>query len=123
MKRRATYKVLSVGDEHVHLGRLCRDNGGVKGVLAQVHLTPVRLLYGNRGNGAQDLHLNGLAVDELARADDVIEDDSGLLAPVQDDVVTLPVDTDGRSLAAERVHGLVHFNLINHNVGIVSEKR
>ena len=69
------------------------------------------------------LHLDRLAVNELARADDVIKDDSGLLASIQDDVVAFPVDTDGRTFAAEHVDGLVHLNLVNHNVGIAPEKK
>ena len=50
-----TYKVLSVGDENVHLGGLCGDDGSVERVLAQVHLAAVGLLNGNGGNCAKNL--------------------------------------------------------------------
>jgi hypothetical protein len=59
------------------------------------------------------LHLNRLAVDEFAGRDDILEDNGGLLASVQDDIVYLALDLDGRTLAAVNVNRLVHVRVLN----------
>ena len=63
--------------------------------------------------GCVYLHLNRLTVDEFAGRDDILEDDGSLLATVQDDVVHLALDLDGRTLAAVNVNRLVHVRVLN----------
>lgn len=63
--------------------------------------------------GGINLHLDRLTVDEFAGRNDILEDDGGLLATVQDDVVHLALDLDGRTLAAVDVDGLVHVRVLN----------
>ena len=65
------------------------------------------------------LHLHRLAVDELDAAHDGPEDNRCLLAAVNDDVVTLPIDLDGAALALVDVHGLVNLDIIDLQVLLV----
>ena len=69
------------------------------------------------------LHLDRLAIDEFTRADDVIKDNSGLLAAIQDDVVAFAIDTDSGAFTAECVNRLVHLNVFNHYVRIVPGRK
>ena len=57
------------------------------------------------------LHLCRLAIDELARGDDIVKNDGALFARVHDDIVDLALDHDGGALAPVDVDRLVSLRL------------
>ena len=67
------------------------------------------------------LHLNRLAVDELAGAHEALVHDGGLLAAVQDHVVALAPHADRGALAPEDVHALVDLDLVNDDLRVILE--
>lgn len=75
--------VLSLaGHGDVELGRLGVEDLGVESLLGQVELEAIGLVNVDGGGLAVDLGLARLAVDNVDRRDDRVEDDVGLLAAI-----------------------------------------
>ena len=66
--------------------------------------------------------MNGLAIDKLARGNDIIKNDSSLLASIHDNVVNLSFDLKCGPLAFVNINRLVSLGPLDHQVGVVLVK-
>ena len=124
-----THIIIVFRYEHVNFRGFVSDDFCGDWVFAQVHLAALGLVNQYGGDFAHNLfeltiihwaaisefkistfitnlHLDRLAVDELARRGGVVENDRGFHAAVENNTVAFARHSDGAPLAAEHVHGL-----------------